>query len=184
MQRRTRDTNSRAKIRTNHQWPLSRQNHATTSDGTPSDSGVPPASTNEYEDHLSYPGLPTQRSRCPGSTTISDMLPPTAEKSTKIPAELKSKGIPESRFWGRCPPVLGTVPLVERVSVQSGLTPTMGPWVPAQDFLLNSDLPSWELSSPLSVKRHPTTGRKGQHLVHSSTSQMGPGAFENFKESQ
>ena len=68
-----------------HQSPLS-QNHATTSDRIPSDSGVPPASTNEWEDHLSYPGPPTPRSRCPGSTTISDMLPPTAEKSTKIPA--------------------------------------------------------------------------------------------------
>ena len=47
MQRRTRDTKNRAKIRTTHQWPLSRQNHATTSDRIPSDSGVPPASTNE-----------------------------------------------------------------------------------------------------------------------------------------
>ena len=53
---------------------------------------MPPASTNEKEDHLSYPGPLTPRSRCPGSTTISDMLPPTAEKSMKIPAELKSKG--------------------------------------------------------------------------------------------
>ena len=76
------------------------------------------------------------------------MLPPTAEKSTKIPAELKSKGIPESRFWGRCPPVLGTVPLVEHVSVQTAQAPTLSQWVLAQDFLLKSYLPSRELSSP------------------------------------
>ena len=81
---------------------------------------MPPASTDEWED------------RCPGSTTISDMLPPTAEKSTKMPAELKSKGIPESRFWGRCPPVLGMVPLVEHVFHQTALTPTFSQWVPAE----------------------------------------------------
>ena len=75
------------------------------------------------------------------------------------------RGIPAKRpVLGSVPTGSRTAPLVEHVFRQTARTPTLSQWVPAQDFLLKSYLPSRELSSHLgsrsfrALKRHPTTG--------------------------
>ena len=60
----------------------------------------------------------------------------------------------KDRSWARCPPVLGTVPLVEHVFRQTALA---GFGLEVRSPLLGVVLPSWE-SLLLTVQRLPTSG--------------------------